>query len=350
MSAKVWVWDGSAMITPVLKVWNGSIYETVGATGVVSEVTVDHTKVGADLTGFPVFVDLADMPAAFWSVVTADGGDIRCYAGGALVPREVVSCDAVAKTGELHIKTDLSSTADTVITITADGVSADYAATDPFGRNAVWSNGFVLVSHDGGLADSTANGFNGTLVGSIGGQTNGKLGDTSQEYIGQGYINAGNDPKLQLANGTITAWFTEPAPQVGNSQNIAVKTSAYGLSIQGADLLVYSWGAPTGNNRSAGSYPSLGNGKWRHLAHTFQSGVSNGSGLFIDATNYLNFTMSVLNQGTGLAIGGSAPLDGSELNTALLDEVRIASVPRSAAWIATEYANQMTPASFYTVT
>lgn len=332
------------------------LYRTSGGTysssSYTATVTIDKTKVPADISDFPVFIDLAAMPSTFWSYARENGGNIRCYAGsssGAELAREVVSCDVINKTGELYVKRGLSSVANTVITITVDRRNPDYAPTDPYGRNAVWSNGFVVVSHDGGMTDSTANGFNGTLVGIIGGRTNGKLGNTSQKYIGQGYIDVGNDPKLQLTNGTITAWFTEPAQQAGVSQNIAVKGSAYGLSIQGNDLIVYSWGSPVGTNRSNPG-GNLGNGNWRHLAHTFQSGVTNGSALFIDAVNYLNFTMSVLNQSIGLSIGGSAPLDGSELNTALLDEVRIASAVRSAAWIAAEYANQNNPTTFYTIT
>jgi hypothetical protein len=39
---------------------------------------------------------------------------------------------------------------------------------------------------------------------------------------------------------------------------------------------------------------------------------------------------------------------GSLLTTGL-DEVRISSVARSAGWIATEYANQHSPSTFYSV-
>jgi hypothetical protein len=52
---------------------------------------------------------------------------------------------------------------------------------------------------------------------------------------------------------------------------------------------------------------------------------------------------------------GSAPVQwgpaGSTLNplNGILDEVRIATVPRTAPWIAAEFANQSEPATFYTV-
>jgi hypothetical protein len=42
-------------------------------------VTIASGTVGEDLTAFPVMVDLQDMPAAFWSNVRSDGGNIRAY-------------------------------------------------------------------------------------------------------------------------------------------------------------------------------------------------------------------------------------------------------------------------------
>jgi hypothetical protein len=43
------------------------------------------------------------------------------------------------------------------------------------------------------------------------------------------------------------------------------------------------------------------------------------------------------------AFGGTNGMDGT------LDEVRIATVTRDASWIATEFANQSSPGTFYAV-
>ena len=41
--------------------------ESMAVTGII---TIDNTKVSADLTDFPVYVDLSDMPSAWRDVVT----------------------------------------------------------------------------------------------------------------------------------------------------------------------------------------------------------------------------------------------------------------------------------------
>ena len=91
----------------------------------VANLTVDNTKVAANATDFPVYVDLSDMNATFWSTVANGGGDIRIFKsdGTTELAREVVSCDTSGETGELHFKYTgtLSSSVDTEIQIHADG-------------------------------------------------------------------------------------------------------------------------------------------------------------------------------------------------------------------------------------
>ncbi|MBV2132058.1 hypothetical protein KRX52_04505 [Pseudomonas sp. MAP12] len=74
-------------------------------------VTVPAASVGETLSGFPVYVDLASMPAAFWSVRPhKDGRDVRVKdAGGADLPFHLVRVNPRAKTGSLFVKLDLSS-------------------------------------------------------------------------------------------------------------------------------------------------------------------------------------------------------------------------------------------------
>jgi hypothetical protein len=66
----------------------------------VANVTIDSTEVAADLTDYPVYVDLSDLPASFWDTVASGGGDIRCYKsdGTTELAREVVSCEVAYQT------------------------------------------------------------------------------------------------------------------------------------------------------------------------------------------------------------------------------------------------------------
>jgi len=80
------------------------------------KITVDFNEVDANLTNFPVLVDLADLPAGFFTNVASDGGDIRVTNSGGLteLPREVVAINTGGSTGELWFKADsLSTTANT---------------------------------------------------------------------------------------------------------------------------------------------------------------------------------------------------------------------------------------------
>lgn len=69
-------------------------------------VTVPAGAVTEALAGFPVYVDLALMPAGFWSgLAYRDGRDIRVRAaGGAEIPFDLVSVDPIDKVGALWIR------------------------------------------------------------------------------------------------------------------------------------------------------------------------------------------------------------------------------------------------------
>lgn len=322
-----------------ISIGNTPVYQDFSRT---YTLTVPKSKVTEALTGFPLFVDLGAMPVGFWAAVRHGGGDIRCYAGSTELPREVVSCDALTKTGELHIKTDLSATADTVITITADGVSSDYAPTDPYGRNAVWSNGFIVVSHDGGKTDSTANGFNGALNGTVGGQVAGKLGATSQDYLSTGTYNLGSNSKLQSTVITASAWVKSASANSGLF-GIVARQSAWILGVSNRKVYGHDYAATNGNINGG---PIVFDNTWHHIALVFQSGVASGSTVYSDGTSAVTGTLTQVSPLSSVAIGGTP----TTLATAAIDEVRIANGVRTSAWIATEYANQMNPTTFYTVT
>jgi hypothetical protein len=129
----------------------------------VADITIAAAQVAADLTDFPVYVDLSDLPSGFWSAVANGGGDIRCYKsdGTTEIAREVVSCDTDTDTGELWVKFSgtLSSSVDTVIQIHVNGASPDYAATATYGRNNVWTD-YIGVWHlnDASDVDSAGKG------------------------------------------------------------------------------------------------------------------------------------------------------------------------------------------------
>ncbi|GAG49321.1 unnamed protein product, partial [marine sediment metagenome] len=76
--------------------------------GYRKKITIDYTKVDANLTNFPVYVNLANLGSDFFSNVKGDGGDIRITKsdGTTELPREIVAINTGAETGEIHFKAD----------------------------------------------------------------------------------------------------------------------------------------------------------------------------------------------------------------------------------------------------
>lgn len=149
-------------------------------------LTIASANVDANLTDFPVYVDLADLPDNFWQNTTSSCGDIRITTsdGTTEVPREIAACDTVSKTGELYFKaSSLSSAVDNVFYIYYGNLAAgNYPDTDTYGAQNVWTNNFAAVWHleelagDSTMTDSTANANNGTYQNGASGGANSLVG------------------------------------------------------------------------------------------------------------------------------------------------------------------------------
>lgn len=320
-----------------------------------AKVTVDHTKVSAALTGFPLFINLAHMPASWWRAVTNGGGNIRCYVGGVMVPCEVVSCDPVTKTGELHIKCDLSSTMDTVVTVNAEGASPKPRVDSPYGARAVWSD-YSLVSHDGGLSDVLGNVPDLSAWITNTGTNPQTYTLTPNQFVvpalgsgllgaeGGSYFVAGSDSGLRYKKtaknvAQVSMWanpyvignrvvFDYRQVDPASGQSIPSANTSFGNGFASAQSFGPSGSRAAFFNGTAITVPvSLTAGSWNYLV--LQSG-------------------SVTPTPVDLTIGQSA-IDGVANYSGLLDEFRMCNVLRSTQWIAAEYANQLNPTSFYTV-
>ena len=119
------------------------------------KITVLASQVDANVTNFPVYVNLADLGSDFFANVESsggdDGGDIRVTTadGATELPREVVGINVGSSTGELHFKADsLSSTANTDFYIYyGNSAISEPAASAAYGSQNVWTNGYVGVWH-----------------------------------------------------------------------------------------------------------------------------------------------------------------------------------------------------------
>ena len=309
--------------------------------------------VPSSLSNFPVLIQPSVM-TGWGSLTTAEANSIRFYSDAGLtteLAREVVSAD------EIHVKVG-TLTSSTVIYADYDGVRSDYAVTDTYGRNAVWS-GYNGVFHNGDattstVGDSTSNGYTGNKS-----AANQPVEADAKLSKGQSFTNTSwrIDHGTTLGNGnniTVSAWvrFTNLTGErpvlskgaVGNYQFIFIVRSDGSL-----DLI--QWTSVGANyRRTQTATGEVASNTWYLIHGVLREGSGNASII------YSNGSQRQTNSGTSGTWATSASgnfrqgLRGDNAGGGMLgiiEEVRIAPTNLSADWITTEYNNQNNPGTFW---
>lgn len=138
------------------------------------------------------------------------------------------------------------------------------------------------------------------------------------------YVRTTNDAELQLTTGTLEAWV-----RTGNQASfhgIVVKQIAYGLFVVDGNFATYDW--VTTSTLSTGTY--VADELWHHVAMSFQSGVTNGTKLYVDGILKLTTTFSVnAPAGHEVTIGTGNTNGNGQFFLGSMDEVRIWNVVRT---------------------
>jgi hypothetical protein len=148
-----------------------------------------------------------------------------------------------------------------------------------------------------------ASGIGGTLVNGVG-----FTGVNNGSFVFDGIndnINFGNLTEFQVLNGTVNAWVKTSSPG-SEYRGIIAKVNNYGLFYLNSVLIAYDWGTST--PRSTGI--NLADGNWKNVAMTFQSGVSNGTIIYINGVPVLTTTISWVNNSYNLY--GGAEVNGNQ--------------------------------------
>jgi len=332
----------------------------------VATITIDHTKVPGDLTDYVGLIvpDGSAGYSALYALCLEGGGDIRLFKSDDTteLAREIVTFSVSAETGEIHYKYSgtLSSSVDTDIHVYADGSSSDYAVTATYGRNAVWS-GYTSVWHGVDLntstaLDSTGNGYdaNKRAANQPISQTSGLFGN-EYEFSGTDYLRE-QASVYDITNTQFTTqlWFKLDTLPVSGSDAYGLMVINSGLNGGARDkqmqisadgsILLQTFDGTSDVSQTAAGFVSTGN---YYMAH----GVFNGSNiqLFANATaqtskatvtsfNHSNAGLQVSDQ-----IGNTTYIHG------VTKEMRFRLSALSANWITTEYNNQNSPSTFYSV-
>lgn len=331
------------------------------------EVQIDPIKVtgSSNLTNYPVYLNLANLPAGFHSNVKVDGCDIRITEsdGETETPFDLVSYASSTDTGQLHFRSDsLSYNATTTFYVYYGNAAAScYAATDPFGRNAVWSD-YAAVWHmeeTSGDALSATGNNTGTDNNTVGTGT-GQIGNgrnfvrASSEYFS---IASGAQTGLGITGNAITiqAWAKGDSTlnnaigrimwrlggtgsygyQLSTSGNSYVPNNAYAISAVGTG---------GGFDFAFGTAGDATSGIFKHVVATydgtnFRGYVNSASSTSATKSNHLTNANAIT---FNIARGASA-----EYYDDILDEVRVRPTVLSSDWVTTEYNNQSSPSTFY---
>lgn len=331
-------------------------------------ITIDQTKIDADLTHFavPIFLGTAvgisdaDMSAIFDEVgssskkiaVTKSDGTTEIYV-------EIEQWDSGNEKALLWVsKSDLviDDAVDTVLYLYFDSAHADNTTYvgDIGARTEVWDSYSKAVWHlsengngsAGEFIDSTSNNHDGQGGGGTGSQvpvqdTNTVLGagQTFDGLVASGggdYIAVADSADWNIGTADFTVMFMAYVVNTTANQGfISTRNTpaegGWGIDTQSSNRLRHS-GVTSSNNM-------LTTGEW----HIYFFVRSSGTLYFYrDITAYGSGALGTKNQGTGLAIGRLySNFDRYYLeNNAKLTEMRFISTARSSAWMKAEYYAQ----------
>lgn len=182
--------------------------------------------------------------------------------------------------------------------------------------------------------DASANANNGVLINAPTWGT-GKVGaDLTFNGTSQA-VDLGNPTESQITNGTVELWMK--STQTSGQVSMASKGSSWWVGLDNGMPAIYDW---TTSNTCIGT-TNIADGNWHQVAVSLQSGVTNGSIIYVDGVQNQTCTWTTQSQ-TGkvvfAAAQGGSPYQ--QYYTGSLDQVKLFNRVLSPQEIAAEYAAQ----------
>jgi len=319
-------------------------------------ITIGGGTVSNDLTNFPLYVVLSD-DADLHAHARFDGSDIAFLDEDGVTELDFEAETWNPTTGTLVAWVrvpSLSDVGDTTIYLRYGGPPS--SGSNPTG---VWQNGFLAVFHLGDNPSLVITDSCGVHDGTAGGGMN--ASDLVAAKLGNGLQFDGNNDVVNFTNPyqgggehTISAWVSQEV----SSDNDALVVLGSGGVTDGSRFLhtrFFSGAIAVGlyNDDFETNYDIQGDGfvlvHWTYDASGQSRVYIDGS--LVDGPHM--HTGPADTQGTegrlGNAPGGGSGFGNSMGFNGIADEVRLSSTARSPAWIAAEFANQSSPATFYEV-
>jgi len=329
-------------------------------------LTIDKTKVpNTDQTDFPVLVCFngAAAPCNDGSLTIAalktvgNGGSVTNSSGFDIVFASNPSCTSLlnwemefysATTGEVDAWVKIPSVSTSVNTVFYMCYANAAISTFQGNVTGTWNSDYLMVAHYPNgtsltVLDSTSNAFNGSVVGGVAAGA-GQIDGAAVPNGTTGYIDSAGFSSA-TSNGTFEAWVN-----LTGLNGVIISSPGNSGPYMYVDTLGNIQCACAPLNNPAVSVSTVATTTWTQLVCTF-SLVPAENKIYKDgAITTLSLpggTGGMLNPMTGIRVG--AWQNATLFTNGTIDEIRISGVVRSADWIATEYNNQFSPATFYTV-
>jgi hypothetical protein len=342
-------------------------------------ITINASKVGSTtLSNFPVLVNVTSTYLKF----SGSGGDVQNANGSDIL---FTASDGTTKLNH-EIENYSSSTGSLVAWVNVPSVATgtstvfymyygNSTTTNEQNVAGTWDNNYQAVWHfpNGTIlnaSDSSAYANNGTINGATA---------TTGEVDGGVNFNGSSDVTTPYLQNNVVAYTIESWINTSDSSSIQPIVNDRG-SGAGKSLTLFlegngACGGTSGCGGSAG-VPSIGidsnaifiglngstaltNGVWHQVVGTWAaaSGTAVASSqftLYVDGKNINAAAKTVAGSATSPLTGLGGAVIGyhqawNHYFTGSMDEIRISTVARSASWVYTEYNNQSSPSTFYTV-
>jgi hypothetical protein len=326
--------------------------------GYSRSITIDHTKVvGSDQTDFPVYLSL-DTDAV---KLEANGGKLKTGTDFAFFSDETLTTPLDFEVDTLDTSTgkatiwvripSLSQAEDTVIYLAYGDSSVE---TDQSNKHGVWTDyaGVYHFSVDGSgnlvVHDSSVNARNGVVTGAIASTSGADTGVNAS-------LASANQDKIQIAGLmgspaeiTLEGWFSLTNKSTGGGELISIGDNVAVRLDSGTQTIGFYHNGGTWTNLPFNE--TFLNQGWHHIAYSCTAGAQ---AIYVDGALVASGSNAVAinygGDGSDTFIGAHGAGQIAFYFGGLINEVRVSSVIRSADWLATQYHNQSSPSTFYTI-
>jgi hypothetical protein len=323
-------------------------------------ITVDHNRVagGEDLYNFPVMISLAGQNY----LKTAPNGQVYNSSGYDIIFADE-NYNQLDHQVEYYSGTNgdliawvripvLSSSSNTVIKI----IYGNPLVTDDPSVTTVWDSHYKGVWHldDNNLKDFTSYNKSGTPYNSPtypSGRINNALGLNGSNQ----YVQVNNASNLNFAgNITVSAWVYMNAAnrdqKIASNQNNSSGGYKFGIYTNNkVEFEIRNSSNVASLNRDVSGGTVLSTGNWYYLAG-ISSDVLDSIKTFVNGVSERPFKKTgILGVASNNLVVGKEPFDPLYYFSGRFDELRISDKVRSDGWLRTEYNNQSSPSTFYSV-